>query len=365
MSPSTRRTFLKRSTALAAAPFISTGVTRARAQNSRPKLGFAICGLGSLSTYQIAPALAKTTLCRLAGVITDSPEKAQRWQHQYGIPARNVYSYETMDQMAHDRDIDVVYIVTPNALHAEQAIRAARAGKHVFCEKPMEVSVVRCQQMIDACKAANRLLGVAYRCRFEPHNLECIRLAREKVFGNTKIIEAAFGVHIDAGEWRLQRALSGGGALMDVGIYALQATRYLTGEEPIEVSGLESKTDPARFAEVDESVTWTTRFPGDVIATCSTSYNTATVANYRVYAEKGWFGLDPAFFYDGIRGTRSDGQAISFPAIDQFAAEMDDFAQCILEKRPSRVPGEEGLRDVRILGAIYESIRTRATVKLT
>ncbi|HZF15966.1 MAG TPA: Gfo/Idh/MocA family oxidoreductase [Steroidobacteraceae bacterium] len=365
MKTQSRRSFLLQSAALAAAPFISTSVTRALARDSQRKLGVAICGLGSLSTNQIAPALLKAERCRLAGIVTDSPEKAGKWQTEYDIPDRSVYTYDTMEKMAHNRDIDIVYIVTPNALHAEQTMRAAKAGKHVFCEKPMEISVERCQQMIDACKAADRMLGVAYRCQFEPHHLECMRLAREKVFGAVRIVEAAFGVSItNPNEWRLKRALSGGGALMDVGIYALQAARYLTGEEPVLVAGTEAKTDPVRYGEVDESVVWTSRFPSGAIAHCGTSYNTATVSNFRVSAENGWFGLDPAFFYSGNRGRRSDGQEIRFPEIDQFAAELDDFARCIEEKTPSRVRGEEGLRDVRILMAIYESIRTGTAVKL-
>ena len=365
MKNKSRRSFLVAGAAAVATPFLSTRATRALAEASRPRLGFAICGLGGLSTHQIAPALQKTRLCRLAGIVTDSPAKAADWQARYGIPERNVYSYDTMDRMSDNPDIDVVYIVTPNALHAEQTLRSAKAGKHVFCEKPMAVSVEECARMIEACKAARRMLGVAYRCQFEPHNLECMRLARDKVFGDVRIVEAAFGVRNDnPNEWRLKRALSGGGALMDVGIYALQATRYLTGEEPILVSGIEAKTDPVRFAEVDESVVWTSRFPSGVVATCSTSYNSALVSNFRVYADQGWFGLDPAFFYDGIAGRRSDGKEIHFPPIDHFAAEMDDFSRCIVEGRPSRVSGEEGMRDIRVLMAIYESIRSGSAVKL-
>ncbi|RPE81961.1 Gfo/Idh/MocA family protein [Vulcaniibacterium tengchongense] len=365
MADRSRRRFLAETAAvLAAAPFVSTRATRARAQASR-KLGFALCGLGRLSTDQLAPALAKTKYCRLAGIVTGTPAKAEAWKARYGIPAAHVYSYETMHRMADNPDIDVVYVVTPNGLHGEHAIAAAQAGKHVFCEKPMEISVERCQRMIQACRGAGRLLGIAYRCRFEPHHLECIRLARERVFGRPLIVQAGFGIKVgdDAG-WRLRRELAGGGALMDVGIYALQATRYLTGEEPVLVSAVETRTDPAKFAEVDESLVWTTRFPSGVVAYCSTSYNAGGIQNMRVNAERGWFELDPAFFYGGLRGRRSDGQEIRFPRIDMFAAEMDDFARCILEGRPTRVPGEEGLRDVRIMQAIYESARTGRAVSL-
>jgi predicted dehydrogenase len=365
MTKQTRRTFMLQASVAATAPFISTRVTRALARESRKKLGFAICGLGSLSTNQIAPALQKTELCRLTAIVTDTPAKAEKWKSQYGIAERNIYTYDTMDKMAGNPDIDVVYIVTPNALHAEQTIACAKAGKHVFCEKPMEVSVEKCQQMIDACKTANRKLAIAYRCQFEPNHLECIRIARDREFGAIRIIEAGFGIPIgDAGQWRLKRALSGGGALMDVGIYALQATRYLTGEEPILVSGTETKTDPVRFAEVDETVAWQARFPSGALASCTTSYNTSAYANFRVHAERGWFGLEPAFFYHGNHGLRSDGKEINFPVDDQFATEMDDFARCILENKVSRVSGEEGQRDVRILLAIYDSIRTASAVKL-
>ena len=365
MAPLSRRKFLTSTAAtVAMTPFISTTATRAKSPASR-KLGFALCGLGNLSTHQLAPALAKTKYCRLAGIVTGTPAKAEAWKAKHAIPATNVYSYDDMHRMADNPDIDVVYVVTPNALHAEHTIRAAQAGKHVFCEKPMEVSVERCQQMIDACRKAGRLLGIAYRCQFDPHHLECIRLVREEVFGKPLILEAGFAIDVgEPGQWRLDRELAGGGALMDVGIYALQATRYLTGEEPVLVSAIETKTDKIKFAEVDESMVWTTRFPSGVVAHCSTSYRAGGIQNLRVNAERGWFELDPAFFYTGIHGRRSDGKDIRFPEIDMFAAEMDDFARCILEGRPTRVPGEEGLRDVRTMQALYESARTGRAVSL-
>lgn len=360
----TRREIIAQIAAVTAAPFISTRVTRALAASSRRKLGFALCGLGGLSTDQIAPALQKTVNCRLTGLITDTPAKAQKWRAQYNIPEKNVYSYETMHRMADNPDIDVVYVVTPNALHLQHATAAARAGKHVFCEKPMEISVERCEQMIAALKAANRMLGVAYRCQFEPHHLECMRIARSKELGALKIIDAFFGYNMPPGGWRLNRALAGGGPLMDLGIYALQATRYLTGEEPVWVSATATQGAPPRFTEVEESVVWEARFPGGVVSHCATSYGAGPGGYFRAYAEGGAFGLDPAFNYQGIRGFRSDGKSLQFPDINHFAAEMDDFALHIMEKTPSRVSGEEGLRDVKIMMAIYESARTGKPVTL-
>jgi predicted dehydrogenase len=361
-----RREFITTSAAVAAAPFIATSTTRAAAEKSRKKIGFAVCGLGGLSKNQILPAIAKTKNCKLTGLVTGTPAKRKEFGTQYNIPDHSIYSYEDMHRMADNPDIDVVYVVTPNSLHAQHTVAAAKAGKHVFSEKPMEVSVERCQEMIDACKKANRMLGVAYRCQFDPYHIECIRLAREQVFGAVKIIDTSFCIDVGRpDQWRLKKSLSGGGALMDVGIYCLQATRYLSGEEPVKVSAMETKTDPVKFAEVDESMVWTTRFPSGVVAHSSTSFKVGQVQNMRANAERGWFELDPAFFYGGNKGRRSDGQAISFPEMDRFAAEMDDFAECILENKPSRVAGEDGLRDVRILKAIYESARTGKPVSLS
>ena len=360
----TRRKFVAQAAALGAASFMSTRGMRALAADSGKKLGFALCGLGNLSTNQIAPAFQKTEHCRLAGIITGTPAKAAKWQAQYNIPGKNVYSYETMHRIADNKDIDVVYVVTPNSIHLQNALVAAKAGKHVFCEKPMEISVERCQQMIDAVKAANRMLGIGYRCRFEPHHLECMRLARQKEFGAVKVIDAHFGFNSQPGVWRLKKDLAGGGPLMDVGIYCLQATRYITGEEPLSVSAITTQGDAARFSEVEESVVWQSRFPSGIVSHCSSSYAAQGVGYFRVLAENGWFGLDPAFNYGGLKGIRSDGREINPEPTDQFAVEMDDFARCILEKTPTRVPGEEGLRDVKIMMAIYESARTGRPVEL-
>jgi len=358
-----RRHFLKASTlATASLPFAAKSLFAAEPKR---QIGFALCGLGSLSTHQIAPALQQTKYCKLAGIITGTPDKAKRWQAQYNIPDRSVYSYDTMAKLADNPDIDVVYVVTPNGLHARDTIAAAKAGKHVLCEKPMEVSPEKCQQMIDACKAAGKQLAIGYRLHFEPNNLECVRLAREKVFGELRYIEAGFGFAIgDPAQWRLKKELSGGGPMMDVGIYALQAMRYISGEEPVSVSAIANTLDTVKFRDIEESLVWQMNFPSGVLASGNTTYRFNGINRYTANAERGWFGLDSAYGYGGIHGRRSDGETIQLPGMDQFAAEMDDFAQCILENRPTRVPGEEGLRDMKIITAIYESARTGKVVAL-
>jgi predicted dehydrogenase len=362
--PRSRREFLAQAAALGiAVPFVRPlDLVRGRARQK--PLGFALVGLGSLSTNQIAPALRKTTNCRLAAIVTGTPEKAQRWKTQYELPDNAVYDYSTMHRMADNPNIDVVYVVTPNSLHAEHAIAAAKAGKHVFCEKPMEVSSQKCRQMIAECKKAGKQLAIAYRCRFEPHHLECARLARERVMGDVRMIEASFGFPIgNPAQWRLDKSLSGGGPLTDVGIYALQTTRMLTGEEPTRVSAFETKTDPVKFKTVEETMTFQLTFPSGVIAHCGTSYK-AGMNRFAAFAERGSFGMEPAYNYSGNRGFRTDRQPLQFDQIDMFAAEMDDFADGINSGRSSRVAGEEGLRDLKILEAIYEAARTGRVISL-
>ncbi|MDG1890574.1 MAG: Gfo/Idh/MocA family oxidoreductase [Verrucomicrobiota bacterium] len=363
-----RRKFIKQASTLSAGAALAGAselwLPRVQSQEQK-RLGYALVGLGGLSTNQIAPGLQKTKNSFLAGIVSGTPAKIKKWSTQYNIPAKNCYNYDNYDQIASNPDIDVVYIVLPNGMHAEYTIRAAGAGKHVLCEKPMANSASDCQAMIQACKDAGKKLAVGYRCQFEPNNLECMRLAREKVFGDLRMIDAGFGFRIgNPDQWRLKSKLAGGGALMDVGIYALQACRFLTGEEPIEISAQESKTDPVKFAEVDESIVWNMRFPSGVLAYCSTTYKFSGINRFHAHCDKGWFSLDPAYSYGGIKGKTSHGEAIEKPSIDQFAGEMDAFSKCVLEDRESKVSGTEGWRDLKAIEAIYRSIRTGRTAKV-
>jgi predicted dehydrogenase len=329
------------------------------------QVGFAVAGIGNLATNQVLPALRATRFARPTGLITGSPDRVMSLAAEYGIPPESVYTYDDMHRMQDNPTIHAVYVATPNGLHRDHTVDAARAGKHVLCEKPMAVSAAECEEMIAACDAAAVKLAIAYRLQFESHHLECMRLAREEVFGALTLIEAGFGFRIgDPSQWRLRMDLAGGGPLMDVGIYALQACRYLTGEEPVEVVAFESKTDPVKFAEVEESLVWQLRFPGGCLGSCSTSYNLSGMNRFRAYGPRGWFGLEPAYGYGGIEGHRSDGEPLAFPHVDHFVSQIDDFARCVLEDRQSKVDGAEGLRDMRVIEAIYESARTGRPVRL-
>ena len=330
----------------------------------RNSLGIALVGLGNYSAGQLAPALRETEHCHLAGIVTGTPAKADSWLEQYPQLEGHVYDYSSYDKLADDDAIDIVYVVLPNSMHAEYTIRAAAAGKHVICEKPMAVTAAEAQTMIDACEAAGRSLHIGYRLHFEPHNVEAMRISSDRDFGRITYAQTEFGFRLggSADQWRLRKSLGGGGALMDVGIYAIQAARYVMGVEPVSVTAQETKTDPVRFSEVDETITWQLRFPDDGIASSQTSYATRTE---RLFAagESGWLELRPAFVYGGIAGKTSRGP-MDFPQVNQQARHMDGVASAILSGKTLHIDGYEGLRDMRVIDAIYESIRTGRAVAI-
>lgn len=327
------------------------------------KLGIALVGLGSYSTHQLLPGLQQSSKTRLAGIVTGTPEKAEKWKKQYNIPDKNIYNYENFDTIADNKEIDVVYIALPNSLHAAFTIRAAKAGKHVICEKPMGLSVKEGQEMIEACKKANVKLYIGYRLHFEPFNMEAARVGQNEISGKVKVIESSMGFRIgDPKQWRLKKALAGGGAMMDVGIYAIQAARYITGEEPIAVTAQEFKTDPVKFSEVDETIFWQMEFPGGVVSNATTTY-AAEVDRLFLTAENGWLELSPAFGYGPLAGRTNKGP-LQLPIVHHQASQLDAMATCLLENKPCNADGEEGLKDMKVIEAIYKSIQTGGKVKI-
>jgi predicted dehydrogenase len=331
-------------------------------EKDQNKLGIALAGLGEYSGGQLAPALLETKHCYLAGIVSGSEDKKEKWKKKYDIPGKNIYSYENFDSIKDNSDIDIIYIVLPNSMHAEYVIRAAKTGKHVICEKPMAITVEECDKMIAACKEAGVMLSIGYRLHFEPYNLEMMRLAKEKVYGALKKITAAHGLS-NAQGWRLDKELAGGGPLMDVGIYCVNAGRYITGLEPITVEAFEGpKNDKEKFKTVEESLTWKMEYPNGIIAECSCSYSEYQ-NHLHVDAEKGRFEISPAFSYAGLKGKTSDGK-MYLPHINQQAAQMDNFALAIINKKPTSVPGELGRRDVKILQAIYKSVAAGERVEI-
>jgi len=348
---------------------LKTGTASAQARDPQRKLGYAIVGLGSYATKQIMPQFANCTHSRLVALVSGTPEKLAQYGAQYGIPERSRYSYATFDTIRDNPDVDIVYVVLPNSLHAEYVVRAAKAGKHVMCEKPMATSVAEAQTMIAACRKANRLLMIGYRSRFEPYNRLAIELARGAHVGPTRIITAEHGFTAQPNQWRLDRPLSGGGSLMDIGIYSLNAARYLSGEEPVQVSAIEStdRTDP-RFRTVEDRIDFMLRFPSGIIANCVSSYS-SNHNGYRVIGTQGYIDMEPATPYQGQRMTiRKDGQTtpreLPEAGVNQFVGQLDHLSECIKTGRKPIVPGEEGLADMRVIEAIYRSAREGRTVTL-
>ena len=342
---------------------------RMLARQAGRKLGYAVVGLGAYATRQIMPQFRDCEFAKLTALVSGTPEKLVRYGAEYGIPRTHWYDYRSYDRMRDNPDIDIVYVVLPNGMHAEYTIRAAQAGKHVLCEKPMANSSAECRAMIAACREAGTRLMIGYRSRFEPHNRLAIELARSGHVGPTRLITAEHGFPIAPGQWRLDRALAGGGSLMDIGIYSLNAARYLTGEEPTHVSAVEStdRSDP-RFREVEDRITWDMRFPSGVIASCISSYSSAHNA-YRVTGTEGWIDMEPATPYSGhAMRIRKDGtvtpRTLPAPAKNQFVGQLDHLAECVLAGTEPIVPGEEGLCDLLAIEAIYRSAREGRRVEV-
>ena len=325
--------------------------------NSLPedqKLGVALVGLGNYSTVALGPALRSTQKCKLSGIVTGTPAKAEKWAREYKIPDRNIYNYETFDQIADNEDIDIVYIVLPNFLHAEYTIRALEAGKHVICEKPMAMNVAECAQMIAASEQAGKLLSVGYRLHYEQHHTEIKRLCREKTFGPINFIEAGLAFHIgDPSLWRLSKEKGGGGAIMDLGVYLIQACRHMVGVEPVAVTARGFVRDQSRFKDIYETILFQLEFPDGELANCTTSYS-SYVDRLHVSCYRGWMGLQPSFSGSGSSAYVKN-EALELRRVNQQALHMDDFATSILEGKALKVPASEGLQDLRIVEAILRS----------
>jgi len=337
------------------------------------RIGYAIVGLGHLTLEELLPAIVTCKKSRLSALVSGSPEKLKKVAAQYGVKPQNCYSYDTYDQLKDNPEVDVIYIVLPNGLHKEYVIRGARAGKHILCEKPMANSAAECREMIAACNTAGVKLMVAYRIHYQPHNRKIREMLQGKTYGSTKFIQATnCQSSANPAHWRHKKALAGGGALPDIGLYCVNTNRFILGEEPTEVFAYQHSTpnDPL-FAEVEEMVSWQMKFPGGVIANCVTNYDSHDNKSYDVFCEKGWMKLENAYAYKGQRlnVAHAEGKTrhindMVIAENDQFAAEMDHFSDCILNNKRPYSTGEEGLQDHIIMEAIYESARTGRPVKI-
>lgn len=338
------------------------------------RVGYAVVGLGHLALEEIIPAFGQCKHAKLVALVSGDADKMSKVAKQYGIKPSSCYSYQTYDNLKNNPEVEVIYIVLPNSQHHEFTIRGAKAGKHILCEKPMADSVKECEEMIEACNKAGKKLMIAYRIQYEPLNRMAMKAVRDKKYGKTKLIQMVNCQNqAHDNQWRHKKALAGGGSLPDVGLYCLNTTRFLLGEEPTEVSAqIYSTPGDDRFMEIEENVSFTLRFPSGVLAQCMTGYGSFNNKSYAVHAETGTIKMDPAFPYKGLKQElvhAPDGKQMteqpSNPGKQQFALEMDHMAECVRQNKTPYTPGEEGLQDQRIMEAIYQSAKENKPVKLT
>lgn len=368
----TRRDFLQKITgslimlpALSSEEILCNSEDKAKAYDGTV-LRVAIMGLGGYGT-RVAEAMKDCTKAKLVGVISGTPSKITNWQSKYGIPEKNCYNYENFDKIKDNPDIDAVYIITPNALHKDQAIRVAKAGKHVICEKPMAINAKEGEEMVAACKKANVKLLVGYRMHFEAKTLEVVRMRKEGELGKILFFQGLSGFRIgDPNQWRLNKQLAGGGAMMDIGIYSVNGARYMVGEEPVWVTAQEVKTDPVKFKEgVDETITFQLGFPSGAVSSCLSTYSMNGLDKFYLNGEKGFAEMQPSTGYGPIKGRTHKGELTHEHKTHQ-TVQMDEMAEIILNNKQPVVPvdGEEGLKDLKIMDAIFEAVKTGKRVDL-
>lgn len=330
------------------------------------QLRVAIMGLGSYGT-RVANAMESCKRAKLVGVISGTPSKITAWQNKYGIPDKNCYNYENFDEIKNNPDIDAVYVITPNGLHHDHVIRVAKAGKHVICEKPMAINAQEGEEMVKACKDAGVKLLVGYRMHFEPRTLEVVDMRRNGEFGKIMFFQGLMGFRIgDPNQWRLNRELAGGGAMMDIGIYAINGARYMVGEEPIWITAQETKTDHVKFKEgVDETIQFQMGFPSGAVASCLSTYSMNNLDRFYLNGDNGFAEMQPSTGYGPIQGRTNKGP-LTAPIVTHQTVQMDAMAGIILngEIPPIPVDGEEGLKDLKIIDAIYKAVKTDDRVEL-
>lgn len=358
----TRRKFLKHSGMMAGA-FMTVPSIASCLSSNQMKLGVALVGLGNYSNNMLGPALKETTNCYLSGVVTGTPEKAKKWAKDYNLKEKNIYNYENYNDIIDNADIDIIYVVLPNSMHAEYSIRALEAGKHVICEKPMALTAQEAQEMIAAAKRMNRKLAIGYRMHYDPYFIEAKRLAQEEVFGPVNYMECSLGYSStpQPSSWKLKKSM-GGGSLYNLGVYPIQSARHTKGTEPVFVTAQANTQRKDLFKEIDEIFTWQLEFADGAI--CN-SYSGPVAFIDRLFAgcRDGFIELEPATAYTGQAGRSTNG-TMNYKQVFQQKLQIDDFAHCVLENEESIVSGVDGLRDMLIIDAIHESIRIGKKVKI-
>lgn len=336
------------------------------ANKKSPKVRYAVVGLGHIAQVAVLPAFAHAARNSvLTALVSNDPEKLRRLSRRYGI--KLTYSYEQYDDCLRSGDVDAVYIALPNNMHAEYSIRAANAGVHVLCEKPMAVTERECQSMIRAVRKHKVKLMIAYRLHFEEANLKAIEIVKSGKLGEPRVFNSLFGMQVKEGNIRTQAEL-GGGTLYDLGVYCINAARHLFQNEPAEAFAYTGARNDRRFKEIDEMTAALLRFPGERTGSFTTSFGATDVASYEIIGTKGKLRLDPAYEYAMALKLHVtiDGKTTShtFGRRDQFAPELLYFSDCIRKNIEPEPSGEEGLADVRIVRALYRAAEIGRPVKI-
>jgi predicted dehydrogenase len=332
---------------------------------SRNKVRYAVVGLGHIAQVAVLPAFKTARNSELYALVSGDPEKLRKIGRKYNIAHR--YPYDEYSRAL--SNVDAVYLAVPNHLHCEYAVRAAAAGVHVLCEKPMAPTSRECREMIEAANRNHVKLMIAYRLHFEAGNLEAVNLANSGRLGDIRFFSSEFAQQVADENVRITEPVPrGGGPVYDMGVYCINAARYLFRTEPLEVCALAERENDQRFERVEEMVSAVLHFPGERLATFTCSFGATDVSRYTLVGSKGTLRADPAYEYaEGIRWDVTIAgrkKTRSFPKRDQFAAELAYFSNCILRNKQPEPSGLEGLADVRIIEAIYHSIHTRRTVEI-
>ncbi len=329
------------------------------------KVRYAVVGLGHIAQAAVLPAFRNVDNAELTALVSGDPEKNRVLGQRYGIG--NTYSYEQFDECVKSGEVDAVFIALPNDLHREYTVRAAHAGVHVLCEKPMAVTHADCEEMIGACEENNVKLMIAYRLHFEEANLKAVEIAQSGKLGDLRVFNSVFAMQVKPGNIRVE-AEHGGGPLYDIGVYCINAARYIFQDEPVEVIASSSDGSDERFREVDETTSAVLKFPNGRLAAFTSTFNAPSVQQYTVVGTKGVLRVDPAFDYaaDLKHYLTIDGKTEEtvFPKRDHFAAELTYFADCVLSDKDPEPDGWEGMADVQIMEAIVKSAQSGAAVKL-
>lgn len=336
---------------------------------SSKRVGYAVVGLGSIAEISVLPAFRNCKKSKLVALVSHDLTRAKQLGSKFGV--KESYSYDNYDQCLAHPEVDAVFVASVNGAHAEQTLRAAAAGKHVLCEKPLANTVGDCRHMVEACKANQVYLMTAYRKYFEPGSVALKKLITGGKLGRLRHMFSTYTEIVEpnkAKAWQLNRKMAGGGSLMDLGVYCVNTMRWLAGTSPVDATAHSWTEDPKRFSEVEDNIAFRLTHPDGLVCQGTSSFSAVAASFVQVHGEKGWAALNPAFAFEEERRLFGKIQGRwfeqTFKVLDEFALELDGFADCIRCRRNPEPDGLEGLLDIATIQAVYRSARENRTVRV-